>query len=105
MSVYQGENFVSLTGKIIRPKFKELDNNNYMFKGTVSIPAEGGGAQYVKIGAWGSLAEDLGALKSGTFVKVHGHIEESSYNGQCRHCGGYDKKYWTEIMVDNFIVL
>lgn len=105
-NLYAGENFVSLTGKIIRPKLKELDNNNFMFKATLAIPAQDGpGAQYVKLGAWGNLAEDIGMLRSGTYVKIHGHIEESSFKGQCRHCGGYDTKYWTEVIIDNFIIL
>lgn len=102
---YVGENFVCMVGKITKPKFKELDNNNFMFKATLAIPAFESGYQYVKVGAWGTNAEYLGELKSGTYIKIHGHLEESSYNGTCRHCGGQDKKYWTEIIIDNFKIL
>jgi hypothetical protein len=106
MDDYIGENFVSLVGKITKPNFKELDNNNFMFKASLAIPAaDNPGCQYIKISAWGNMAEALNEVPSRTFVKIHGHIEESSYNGQCRHCGGLDKKYWTEVLVDNFIVL
>ena len=100
-----GENFVILVGKITRPSFKELDNGNYMFKASLAIPSpeNDNTFQYVKVGAWGVLAEDLGALSSGTFIRVHGHIEESSYEAECRFCKGPEKKYWTEVIIDNFI--
>ena len=100
-----GENFVRLTGKLIKIKHKELDNNGYMFKATLAIPSQDhdGFYQYVKVGAWGDVAEDLSKLKSSTYVKIHGHIEESSYDSQCRHCQAFEKKYWTEVMIDNFI--
>lgn len=102
-----GENFVILVGKLTKTKFKELDNNNYMFKATLAIPSPNDNSvfQYVKVGAWGVLAEDLGILSRGTYVRIHGHIEESSYNAECRFCKGPEKKYWTEIIVDNFITI
>ena len=103
----QGENFVILVGKITRPNLKELDNGNYMFKASLAIPSPENSNvfQYIKIGAWGVLAEDLGALLKNTYIRMHGHIEESSYNSECRFCKGPEKKYWTEVIVDNFITL
>ena len=101
-----GENFVILVGKITYPNFKELDNNNYMFKAKLAIPSpDGEGYQYVKIGAWGGLAEDLGILSEGTYVRIHGHIEESSYKAECKQCKWPEKKFWTEVMVDNFVIM
>jgi len=103
----RGENFVILMGKITYPSFKELDNDNYMFKAKLAIPSpdDCGLFQYIKIGAWGNLAEALSVLPKDSYVRIHGHIEESSYDGQCRYCKGSDKKYWTEIIVDNFILI
>lgn len=98
-----GENFVILVGNIVYPKFKEFDNGGKLLNGKVAVPIDGG-TQYIKFSAWNSLAEDLYSLKRNTFVKIHGHIEERNYSGNCRHCGGPDKKFWTEVVVDNFII-
>ena len=102
-----GENFVLLVGKITYPKFKELEGGGYMFKAKLAIPVpeNNGTYQYIKIGAWGDKAEALGELRSGTYIRMHGHIEESSYDSECRYCQGPEKKYWTEIVVDNFIMV
>lgn len=100
-----GENFVSLVGKIEKSSFKTVgQNNSSLFKANLAIPTQNANNfQYIKIVAWGSMADGLIELSSGIFVKIHGHIEENSYNGKCRHCGGFDKKYWTNVVVDNFI--
>lgn len=100
----RGENFVCLVGKLTYPNFKIVGSGNKLFKARVAIPISGK-QQYVKVGAWGSLAEALNDVPKDAFVKIHGHIEESSFDGKCRHCGGFDKKYWTEVLVDNFIVI
>jgi len=103
----EGTNFVELKGKVIYPSFKTVgSNNSKLFKGKLAIPvgdAEGGRFQYIKIAAWNNLAELMNDLPQDAFVKVHGHIEERSYDGKCKHCGGAEKKYWTEVLVDNFI--
>ena len=100
-----GENFVSLVGKIERGSLKTVGHNNSsLFKANLAIPTQNNGNfQYIKIVAWGVLADGLAELSPGIFVKIHGHIEENSYNGKCRHCGGFDRKYWTNVVVDNFI--
>ena len=98
----EGSNFVELTGKIVYPDFKTVGNNSKLFKAKIAIPLEGGRFQYIKIAAWQSLAEGLAELPSGTFVKIHGHIEERKYEGSCRKCGNMENKYWTEVSVDNF---
>lgn len=100
-----GENFVTLTGKITYPSLKRVgQNNNSLFNAKLAIPAQkDSNYQYIKITAWGSMGEAMNDVPSGSFVKVHGHIEERSYDGKCRHCGGFDKKYWTNVIVDNFV--
>lgn len=101
-----GENFVRLVGRITRPSFKIVGQNNTpLFKGNLSIPTANGSNQFLKVAAWGDLAEALKDVSSQVMIKAHGHIEESSYDGKCRHCQGPEKKYWTEVVIDNFIIL
>lgn len=101
----EGENFVSLKGKVLNLNLKIVgDFNSKLVNGKISIPINGK-AQYIKISAWGDIAEELSILPKNNFVKIHGHIEERSYDGNCRHCNGLEKKYWTEVVVDNFVVL
>lgn len=101
-----GENFVSLTGKLQNKKLKEVGmNNNSLLNATIAIPTQKGNNQYIKVAAWGSMAEALSDLHKDVFVKIHGHIEERSYDGKCRHCSGYDKKFWTNVVIDNFVIV
>lgn len=98
-----GENFVTLTGKIQWPEFKTVGaNNSSLFKAKLAIPIDGKN-QFVKIAAWNTIAEALNDVSPDVFIKIHGHIEERSYDSACKHCGGPDKKYWTEVLVDNFM--
>jgi len=99
-----GENFVTLIGRITRPSFKNVGQNNIgLFKGTLAIPTAKGTEQFIKIAAWAQIAEALSVIDSSTVIKIQGHIEESSYEGKCKHCQGPEKKYWTEVVVDNFV--
>jgi len=101
-----GENFVTLVGRITRPNFKRVGQNNTpLFKGSVAIPTSTGGNQYIKIAAWGTIAEALIDTDSKSMIKIHGHIEESSYEGKCRYCQKPERKYWTEVIVDNFMLV
>lgn len=98
----EGENFVSLKGRIVYPSFKEVgDNNTALLKGKLQIPISDR-AQQVKVSAWGAVAEALSELPSKTLIHIHGHIEESSYDAACKFCKGREKKYWTEVVIDNF---
>lgn len=101
----KGENFVSLTGKLTRAELKEFDSGAKLFKANLAIPDELGlNFQYIKISCWGETAQALNDVRGrGTHVRIHGHIEESSYDGSCRLCGGKNKKYFTEVIVDNFV--
>jgi len=99
----EGENFVSLKGSIQWPELRTVgENNTSLFKGKLAIPFGQDKSQYLKIAAWNSIAEGLGALPKDAFIHIHGHIEERSYDGNCKHCKGVEKKYWTEVIVDNF---
>jgi len=102
-----GENFVSLTGKIEYPNLKQVGTNNTsLFNAKLSIPTQPDGKnQYIKIVAWGITAEAMNEVAKTAFVKIHGHIEERSYDGKCKHCGGLDKKFWTNVVVDNFVII
>jgi hypothetical protein len=99
----EGENFVRLKGRITNPSIQVVgDYNSSLFKASLAIPAVNhNGNQYIKISSF-NCAEGLAGLPKKAFVEIHGHIEERSYNGTCRHCGGYDKKFWTEVQVDYF---
>lgn len=107
MSDLSGMNFVRLRGRIKNPKTKIVGQYNSMvFNASLAIPAPHPqtGFQYIKISSF-SRAEELSELEPNTFVELEGHIEERSFSSSCRHCGGYEKKYWTEVVVDNFVVL
>lgn len=102
----EGENFVSLVGKLTKVNYKLVGEGEYpMLKAVLAIPTSDGNNQYIKVCAWYGLAEALNEVDSKAFIKVHGHIEESSFNSKCRLCGGSDKKYWTEVVISNFVVL
>lgn len=103
----EGKNFVELQGKLMWPEIRTVGDNYRLFKSKLAIPVEGSDDrfQYLKIAAWQSTAEALGELSAETFIKLHGHIEERRYDGKCKHCGEAERKYWTEVVVDNFILL
>lgn len=101
-----GKNFVTLMGTISRPQFKVVGQfNTSLFKGSLAIPTANGKNQYVKVAAWSEIADALKDVDPNAFVEVQGHIEESSYEGKCKHCNGPDKRYWTEVVIDNFRVV
>ena len=104
----KGENFVSLIGKVVWPDFKTVgERNSKLFKAKLAIPIVNnpGKFQYIKIAGWNAMAEALNDVIEEQYIKLHGHIEERSYDGKCKHCNGFDKKYWTEVIVDNFIIV
>lgn len=101
----QGENFVSLKGQIQYPTLKMVGaKNTPLFKGKLAIPINDR-SQYLKIAAWAGIAEALNEVHPDAFVHIHGHIEERSYDGTCKHCKGAEKKYWTEVVIDNFTLV
>jgi hypothetical protein len=101
----EGENFVSLKGTIQWPELRTVGQNNIpKFSGKLVVPI-GDKSQFLKIAGWREIAEGLNAVPEDAFIHIHGHVEERSYDGKCKHCGGADKKFWTEVVVDNFVVL
>lgn len=102
-----GQNFVELQGKIMWPELKIVGDGYKLFKAKLAIPIEGhdGKFQYLKIAGWRAIADALGELPTESFIKVHAHIEERRYDGKCKHCGEAEQKYWTECIVDNFVLV
>lgn len=101
----EGENFVSLKGTIQWPEIRTVgEKNSKLFKGKLAIPI-GTKSQYIKISGWNDIAEGLSSLTKDAFIHIHGHIEERVYDGSCKYCKGLEKKYWTEVVVDNFTQL
>jgi len=98
-----GENYVKLIGKI---KYKEVNTyQDYLsFRCKLAVPINEE-FQYVKVSAWGPLAESLSELPNDTWIKIHGHIEESSFDSKCKYCRGLSKTYWTSVGIDSYIIL
>lgn len=80
-------------------------NNSSLLNAKLAIPTGNGKHQYIKVAAWGTTAEAVAELPKDAFIKLHGHIEERSFDGKCRHCAGYSKIYWTNVVIDNFIIV
>ena len=109
-----GSNFVELVGFIKYPQLRETRNGNYLFQGKVAVPfsyqdretkEQKEGSKYIKISAWGDLAQDLANLSEDTPIKVHGVFNERSYDSNCKSCGAPEKKYWTDVLVNNFVIV
>lgn len=109
-----GNNFVELVGFLKYPQLRETRNGNFHFQGKVAVPFSytdrqtkelKEGSKYVKISAWGDLAQDLSNLAEDTPLKVHGLFNERSYDGSCKSCGAAEKKYWTDVLVNNYVVM
>lgn len=107
-----GNNFVELVGLLNNPQLKETRNGNFHFQGKVAVPtqykdkASGDwkeGSKYIKISAWGDLAQELSSLSEGASLKVQGTFNERSYDSSCKSCGTPEKKYWTDVLVNNFV--
>lgn len=108
----EGKNFVELQGVIKWPEFKEVRGGYQLFKGKIAVPfdytdkATGEarqGSNLYNLIAWGDTAADLGALSEGVPVLVQGALQSRSYESNCKSCSAADKKYWTEVLVDNFM--
>jgi single-stranded DNA-binding protein len=104
MNIFSGENFIKLQGKITKVSYKEYQNGN-RFSCSLAVPTDEMSFQYISVSVWGDMADQLGVLKTGTWIRVHGHMEKRSYNAQCRFCGADHKVFWTDVAIDNFVVL
>jgi len=108
----EGINSVRMSGFLKYPQLTATANGYPQFKGKIAIPIsytrngeEVNTQIYHNICAWGPAAEGLGELLQDTPIEIDGSVNTKSYNGKCKHCQGEDKKYWTEIQVNNFIIL
>ena len=109
-----GDNFIELQGYVRRPALSETNNGYTCFKGEVAVPftykdkasgVEKEGFNRFNVIAWGPIAQSLGELQEETPVRVQGLLQTRSYDGSCKKCGSQEKKYWTEVKVDNIEVL
>ncbi len=102
-----GTNFVQLEGELLWPEFKATATGKLFCKFKMAIPFKTNDGtllkSYVKCAAWESVAEALQAVEQGSWLKVTGRYNERSYDGKCKHCHSAEKKYWTEVVIDNFV--
>jgi single-stranded DNA-binding protein len=110
----EGNNFVEFVGFMRFPELRETGTGKQLFKGKVAIPFEykdrqtgevKNGSRYYKISAWGELAEELSGVVDGAPIKVQGIYNERTYDGNCKHCGVAEKKYYTDVLVNNFVLM
>jgi single-stranded DNA-binding protein len=108
----RGINSVNMKGYLLSPKLTTTANGYPLFKGRIAVPIfykregkEIEGKEYHNICAWGSIAEALGEMLENTPIQIDGAINTRGYEGRCRHCNGPEKKYWTEIRVNNFVIV
>lgn len=111
MSV-DGKNFVELQGTIKWPEFKETRNGYQLFKGKIAVPfkwtdkasgEEKEGSSYYSFVVWGELAVEMSSLKEGVPVLIQGALQSRSYEANCKSCAAPEKKYWTDVLIDNFM--
>jgi single-stranded DNA-binding protein len=109
-----GQNEVYLTGFLKFPQLRQTKNGHTQFQGKVAVPGSytdrvsgetKDTTRYVKVSAWGELAEELGSLPEGTALKVQGTFNDRSYEGNCKDCGTVQTKYWTDVQIANFEVI
>lgn len=73
---------------------------NYRYKGENGEYQDG--TDYINVVAWGTLGETCGKyLKKGSPVLIEGRIRTGSYEAR----DGSGKRYTTEIMADNMVML
>ena len=110
-----GLNSVKMSGNVVNPRFTITANGYPKFSGRISIPItykrgeETINAEaFHNIIAWGPVAEgfnDMIETLASMPIEISGTLNTRSYQGKCKHCSGEDKKYWTEVQVNNFIIL
>ena len=108
----EGFNSVKMRGYLVYPKLSSTANGFPKFSGKIMIPIkyksgdkEMDGKSYHNLCAWGALAEALGEMSENTPIEIDGILNSRSYDGQCKSCGTAEKKYWTEVQINNFLIL
>lgn len=99
-----GENQFVLQGSVCWPELKQVgESGNSLFKCKIKAPYvrdDGStGNSYVKITAWGDIAEALGGFQEGQVVKVTGHIQDRTWTTPTGQ-----KRVFTDAVVTNFVV-
>lgn len=99
-----GENQFVLQGAVCWPELKQVgESGNSLFKCKIKAPYvrdDGStGNSYVKITAWGDIAEALGNFQEGQVVKVTGHIQDRTWTTPTGQ-----KRVFTDAVVTNFVV-
>lgn len=109
-----GRNEVILKGYLVSPALRETTNGRMHFQGKIAVPYTWVDretnqpverSKYIKIAAWGEVAQDMGGLEEGTPLEVFGAYNERQYDGTCKACMAPEKKYWTEVLVGSFTVV
>lgn len=106
-------NHVEMTGKLAYPEYKETANGYPRFSGKLIITKKGsdrdGNAyeskDFVRIVAWGDLALTMQDLVENSRLSVTGRLSDRSYTGQCKGCGCDQKRFWYEVVIDNYTVV
>jgi single-stranded DNA-binding protein len=108
----EGFNSVKMRGFLLYPKSSVTSNGYPKFSGKIAVPityksgdTEKEGRAYHNIVAFGSTAEALGEMLAETPIEIDGHLNSRSYDGPCKSCGAPEKKYWTEVQINNFIII
>jgi len=100
-----GDNFVKLVGVVTKKQVTAYGDST-LFKCILSIPTPGNqGDQKIGVSTWGEKALYLNDIQEGTWLRIFGHIEKTSYKTKCRYCSGATTSYWTDVVIDNFVVL
>ena len=102
-----GENWVKLRGYIKSPELKTVGPyDSSLFKAKLAIPVnkEETEFQYLHVASF-ECADALSQVSRDKQISIHGHIEDNAFTSRCRHCGGYDKRFWYEIIIDAFEIM
>lgn len=101
----EGVNQFVLQGEVIWPELKQVgERGTNLFKSKVKIPfyredePDKLRHAYVRITAWDELAEGLGQLAEGDYVKVSGHIQDRTWTSDAGQ-----KRVFTDAVVTNFV--
>ena len=109
-----GKNESTVEGFLRYPELKQTATGKSKFSGKIAVPftytdrasnEQKEASNYISISAWGETAEGLAVLTDGTPVRIRGAISQRSYDGNCKDCGTAQKKYWSEVVVSNYVIV
>lgn len=107
-----GMNSVVMTGFIRNTKYVEVREDLYKFTAKIELPVViDNGSEHKEFSisyfiiSWGDVAESMKELVEGTPIKISGKLNVRSYDSKCNACGAPVRKYWTDIVVNNFVII